>query len=451
MVCIIDDREDVWDYAKNLVCVKPYVYFKNTGDINEPIPKFLIKNKNDSKIEKQDSFIKEADNESASGFESEKEESSQIIDNNKENEHQRTSKCTDATCSSSSSSSKECENNEKEDDYLISLEDILKNVHHEYYHQYDERNQALELSDNEDDEINESDLPDMKKVLPKLLKNVLKDCVITFSGVVPTDYDLFKQKCCIMALALGAKVNKELIFGNNGNGSKDHLETTHLVAANYGTSKVREALKIASLNRNKKQLFIVQPEWLIECYQKWSKCDEKDFLLNEDYEYKNCLFHQEYNVYQQRKAIKQQKLLNNSNKTESSPSKRPSSENYKATKKQKFTKENVKFTLGDDDDGSNSKLDDIDNNFDFIISNNELDIMDKEVDAECSNADSDKNSEDNNNNNNNSKENAKSEHSLSSSSSSSSSLSDSSTTNSDDDEGGSLDDEMVKAIERQLE
>ena len=36
MVCIIDDREDVWNYARNLVCVKPYVYFKNTGDINDP-------------------------------------------------------------------------------------------------------------------------------------------------------------------------------------------------------------------------------------------------------------------------------------------------------------------------------------------------------------------------------------------------------------------------------
>ena len=35
MVCIIDDRDDVWEYAKNLICVEPYVYFKNIGDINE--------------------------------------------------------------------------------------------------------------------------------------------------------------------------------------------------------------------------------------------------------------------------------------------------------------------------------------------------------------------------------------------------------------------------------
>ena len=44
MVCIIDDREDVWNSARNLVHVKPYVWFKDVGDINDthlpapPIP-----------------------------------------------------------------------------------------------------------------------------------------------------------------------------------------------------------------------------------------------------------------------------------------------------------------------------------------------------------------------------------------------------------------------------
>merc|ERR1719300_1195970 len=36
MVCIIDDREDVWNFAPNLVHVKPYHFFKHTGDINAP-------------------------------------------------------------------------------------------------------------------------------------------------------------------------------------------------------------------------------------------------------------------------------------------------------------------------------------------------------------------------------------------------------------------------------
>ncbi|MGH0127513.1 UNVERIFIED_CONTAM: hypothetical protein FKN15_015177 [Acipenser sinensis] len=36
MVCIIDDREDVWKFARNLITVKKYVYFQGTGDINAP-------------------------------------------------------------------------------------------------------------------------------------------------------------------------------------------------------------------------------------------------------------------------------------------------------------------------------------------------------------------------------------------------------------------------------
>ncbi|RZF41409.1 hypothetical protein LSTR_LSTR000123 [Laodelphax striatellus] len=36
MVCIIDDREDVWNFAPNLIHVKPYHFFSHTGDIHAP-------------------------------------------------------------------------------------------------------------------------------------------------------------------------------------------------------------------------------------------------------------------------------------------------------------------------------------------------------------------------------------------------------------------------------
>ncbi|GLH06019.1 CTD nuclear envelope phosphatase 1 homolog [Gryllus bimaculatus] len=47
MVCIIDDREDVWNFAPNLIHVKPYHFFKHTGDINAPPG--LTKHENDEK------------------------------------------------------------------------------------------------------------------------------------------------------------------------------------------------------------------------------------------------------------------------------------------------------------------------------------------------------------------------------------------------------------------
>uniref|UniRef100_A0A8C4QL36 RNA polymerase II subunit A C-terminal domain phosphatase n=1 Tax=Eptatretus burgeri TaxID=7764 RepID=A0A8C4QL36_EPTBU len=42
MVCIIDDREDVWRGATNLVTVKKYAYFQGTGDINAPQDHSLV-------------------------------------------------------------------------------------------------------------------------------------------------------------------------------------------------------------------------------------------------------------------------------------------------------------------------------------------------------------------------------------------------------------------------
>ncbi len=36
MVVIIDDREDVWNFAPNLIHVRPYHFFQHTGDINAP-------------------------------------------------------------------------------------------------------------------------------------------------------------------------------------------------------------------------------------------------------------------------------------------------------------------------------------------------------------------------------------------------------------------------------
>ncbi|XP_018333105.1 RNA polymerase II subunit A C-terminal domain phosphatase [Agrilus planipennis] len=48
MVCIIDDREDVWSYATNLIHVKPYHFFQHTGDINAPPG--LDKHEDDEKV-----------------------------------------------------------------------------------------------------------------------------------------------------------------------------------------------------------------------------------------------------------------------------------------------------------------------------------------------------------------------------------------------------------------
>ena len=252
------------------------------------------------------------------------------------------------TISKSSELNEEVDNDP--DNYLHYLEDILRKIHDEYYQIYEARIRSHNNNNNNNEkstdsfEVNESDLPDLKKVLPLIKSRVLSNVVITFSGVVPTGYDLKKQRCYLMTTSLGAKVNEELVL-SNGDDDDDNVDeedtiqnqatnkakyeynfddeesssssggdtrsddseivknssgldskkrrryTTHLVAAKYGTSKVHDALK------SKRPIKVVTPEWLINCAYKWIHCDEDEYKLTKEYDYKNCIFHEEYQKY----------------------------------------------------------------------------------------------------------------------------------------------------------
>jgi hypothetical protein len=209
MVCIIDDREDVWNYARNLVCVKPYVYFKNTGDINDPHAA-ASNGKRKRKLQQPPSSSSSA-TPSSSGAK---------LDLNENNNQE--SGCVSVDEDSNSSTEGRTKPAEKAngsslpihedtDDYLGYLERILRKVHDEYYRIYEER---LKTRNIPPEEINEADLPDVKKVLPMIKSKILENCVITFSGVIPTGFDLKKQRCYLMATSLGAKVNENLVLAN---------------------------------------------------------------------------------------------------------------------------------------------------------------------------------------------------------------------------------------------
>lgn len=431
MVCIIDDREDVWNYARNLICVQPYVYFKNTGDINDPHAntssttkttnrKRKLQAESDNSVEaipKNTSIntmnTKEANSEEATFVTlSVSKASEPNLENenssNSENSNNSTDSSTNSSTNNSSKTKQEAivekkqqseaedSNNDDPDDYLIYLQEILKKIHDEYYSIYEARLKSQNKSLTKTDEIDEADLPDVKKVIPLIKSRILENVVVTFSGVVPVgtspQYDLKRQRCYLMAKSLGAKVNENLVFAeqdenenenvkkeaasaktsqqekdandnnqknnknrryqynfddeysSNSSGgefkSEDEEEiyeevetyynyensnnenisdsnsnsnlldkkninnkqlvkkklkkyTTHLVGAKYGTSKVHDALKFS-----KRLIKVVTPEWLINCNFKWIKCDENDYRLTKEYEYKNCIFHQEYNLYQ---------------------------------------------------------------------------------------------------------------------------------------------------------
>lgn len=162
MVCIIDDREDVWNYAQNLICVQPYTYFRHTGDINDPK---LFRNPGGRKRKLEDTA----------------ERPSPDSDEAKNNANTDSSPTADANNS--------LVEHRDLDDYLIHLERVLRLIHDDYYRIYEARVKSREQKKQVTrsiNEVDENDLPDVKKIIPMIRLRVLEGCVITFSGVVPT-------------------------------------------------------------------------------------------------------------------------------------------------------------------------------------------------------------------------------------------------------------------------
>ncbi|CAH1116652.1 unnamed protein product [Phaedon cochleariae] len=372
MVCIIDDREDVWSHASNLIHVKPYHFFQHTGDINAPpglnkqendehggvdltkIRGKVIKKKIDTvqsdelprtenddnskeneiypEVQKLDNSQEKCDTleengtivisqekikpspeksdiekngvniESQENVEKAKGQTEKIAEignnnnektesegspkpnneneevqtdcneketmENKESSHNETTENNDINKKAGSNEiSKEQqqpnlqpnpeENGKKSDDdlieiedpddYLIYLEEILKLVHKEFYDEYDL--------------MESGDVPDLKKVIPRVRRHVLKGCHLAFSGLVPWHVELERSRAYQVARSLGATVVQEL-----------DDRTTHLVAVRPGTAKVNAA-------RRRKHLKIVTPDWLWCCAERWEHADERIFPL----------------------------------------------------------------------------------------------------------------------------------------------------------------------------
>ena len=269
MVVIIDDREDVWNYAPNLIHVRPYHFFQHTGDINAPLGL--------SKVEKDDKEgfdfsslrtdsegnLKEDTSSSEETLSASKnpqledetitEEADKEIKSEDKVKDMKSSEkdsdlrkddreCVEPTVVGDQDKKKNQISHEvpektvlkKEipaktdlslkvhindtDDYLLHLQDILRTIHHAYFVMYDDNIKK-----------NESKLPvpDMKCVLPYVRRKVLEKMHIVFSGVVPTNVPLDKSKPYLVAKSLGATVSNKVTE-----------KTTHLIAARLGTTKV---------------------------------------------------------------------------------------------------------------------------------------------------------------------------------------------------------------------
>lgn len=299
MVCIIDDREDVWNHATNLIHVKPYHFFQHTGDINAPPGldkheddekegidltniKASVKNTaSDEKSTSKDAIngesVQESEKSEVNGPSEEKSDTKveENVSVSTEEEQPKTNsaknngeKVSDVKENDTESDSKDTKSSSQEnsnitvppnkdedlieiedpDDYLMYLEDILKRIHHVFYEKFDRMEAGA--------------VPDLKTVIPEVRSQVLRGTKLVFSGLVPTHVKLEQSKAYQVARSLGAEVTQDL-----------EDDTTHLVAVRPGTAKV-------NAGRRKRNLKIVTPDWLWACAECWEHVEEKIFPLN---------------------------------------------------------------------------------------------------------------------------------------------------------------------------
>ncbi|XP_050440230.1 RNA polymerase II subunit A C-terminal domain phosphatase [Adelges cooleyi] len=255
MVCIIDDREDVWEYALNLIHVKPYHFFQHTGDINAPpnIQKSCDTTKQSNRIDfthlVQGITVKKP---TKKRDDSPVEDGEVLSDDDSHNPSENSKKTIENTTKGDTNEQVEVE---EEDDYLLYLEDILKNLHKNYFKEYDKQCKLQGTN---------VEVPDMKQIIPLYRSTILAGKKLVFSGLVPTPAPLPESRAYKVAQSLGAEVTENL-----------ESDTTHLVAVRPGTLKANAA-------RKRPEIKTVTPEWLWLCAERWEHVDEGLFPLRSE-------------------------------------------------------------------------------------------------------------------------------------------------------------------------
>ena len=159
------------------------------------------------------------------------------------------------------------------DNFLIYLGDTLEKLHHVFYKEFDEMSKGTNI-----EEIMNIPTPDLKKLIPEMRHSVLKGTRILFTGVIPTNMPPHKNREWNTARAFGAIIHDRLVPGlHSADPSKAFRATTHVIAGRPGTSKLREAKRLPGIK-------VVNPRWLWACAEQWKLADEKLFPLEFDKE-----------------------------------------------------------------------------------------------------------------------------------------------------------------------
>lgn len=386
MVCIIDDREDVWNYARNLVHVKPYVWFKDVGDINDihlPSPPFPSEQLIPPISEKE--FQEQLENSEHLAEEKSELESQALIERTTEEGYQNAihrgekrkldneNESTNSSANIDEGSKKLKEQNDTEsniipdtDIYLHRLEVILRRIHKDFYQLYDQW-----LGDKT------RPMPDLKQILPDYRRQTLKNVSVCFSHLMPQGYPLEKHRATIIARAMGAIVTQDLQINDQG-----QCLTTHVVAGKR-TTKVDRAIKY--------QIFVVTPEWLIDCYEQWERKNEGDYVLTPSYDVrKSRLFTRETPriAYNELNAVNEKLSATKLKTTNSSDEEQVSSSTTEKPSKSALKRPRTP-DLPSSSEVINEEEQTTSRQYNFSMSVDELSDMEKEVNDFCGDDDDD--------------------------------------------------------------
>eukprot|EP00794_Sanderia_malayensis_P019121 gene19121-21038_t len=287
MVCIIDDREDVWNFAPNLITVKPYRFFSGTGDINDPFANANKENAEEGNTTVECSKPNEEDRSNPNKVPEVGEESPAAdktdrvvataegllegnVNKEKVDEKMETEKTMPEKSEQSSASLLH-----DLDDYLYYLEEILEKVHRTFYATFDKIKLKGGLA-KQDPEISKFCTantlnPDTRAIVPALRKETLAGARVVFTGIIPRSIALTKSLPYRTAIELGASVTEEIVTRkSSGKRVSPSQYSTHVVAARLGTEKAYKAARLSHVK-------LVNPDWLWCCAQRWEWVEEKLF------------------------------------------------------------------------------------------------------------------------------------------------------------------------------
>ncbi|CAG0914755.1 unnamed protein product [Notodromas monacha] len=415
LVCIIDDREDVWNWVPNLVRVKPYHFFQHTGDINAPPG--MAKADDDLRLtgvkleDPDDTAKKDAPGSSTSRRiknspmknKSRKRSGEEVPSENLPTKMEENGSDGDSSDDENSSSDSQNKSTEKlkasdtiEDCDLIDKKPIGKALLDSSIDNKAEKDAANEKpegiaepnSEGKGKILDPEDSDDYLLYLETILRRVHESFFSAYDAWLSNNLENGSKGPLPDLKSIVPEVKGRVLSGLNlvfsgviptrkplkesaaylvstalgANVTENIVDdgpsrTTHLVASRYGTAKVHQVKK-------KPTISIVTPGWLWCCAERWEHVDERLFRLTKDNPSADAGPPVDFKLFRNHKP----RRTDDDNSSDSAGS--------------------AVF-----DEGKNAFQDSLKNPY-IMFSKEELDDMDKEVDEMCSSASSSSEDED---------------------------------------------------------